>query len=71
MYITARNFYLNIKTIGETARRIHERIKDHNGSGHKPHMLEHSIEKHHDNVAEENIKIKRILKITNGDEHPG
>ena len=43
--------------IGETARRIHECIKDHNGRNHKSHMLKHSIEKHHDNVAQENFKI--------------
>ena len=43
--------------IGETARRIQERIKDHNGRDHKSHMLKHSIEKHHDNVTQENFKI--------------
>ena len=43
--------------IGETARRIHERIKDHNGRNYKSHMLKHSIEKHLDNVAQENFKI--------------
>ena len=43
--------------IGETARAIHERIKDHNGRDHKSHMLKDSIEKHHDNLAHENFKI--------------
>ena len=40
--------------IGETARRIHKRIKDHNGRDHKSHMLKYSIEKHYDNVTQEN-----------------
>ena len=43
--------------IGETARRIREPIKDHNGRDHKSHMLKYSIEKHHDNVTQENFKI--------------
>ena len=43
--------------IGEIARRIHERIKDHNGRDHKSHILKHSIEKHQDNVDQKNFKI--------------
>ena len=43
--------------IGKTAHHKNERIKDHNGRDHKPHMLKHSIEKHHDNVTQENFKI--------------
>ena len=43
--------------IGETSRRIHEGIKDRSGRDRKSHMLKHSIEKHHDNVAQENLKI--------------
>ena len=43
--------------IGETARRIQERIKDHNGIDHKLHMLKHSIEKYHDNMTQDNFKI--------------
>ena len=43
--------------IGETARHIHEHIKDHNGRDHKSHMVKHSIEKYHYNVAQENFKI--------------
>ena len=42
--------------IGETARRIQERIKDHNEIDHKSHILKHSIEKHHDNMTQENFK---------------
>ena len=33
--------------IGETARRINERIKDHNRRDHKWHMLKQRIEKDH------------------------
>ena len=43
--------------IGETARRTHERIKDHNRRYHKSYMLKHSIEKHHAHGAQENFKI--------------
>ena len=51
--------------IGETARHIHECIKDHNGRDHKSHMLKHSIEKHLDNMTEESFKITaKNFKIT-------
>ena len=43
--------------IGQTARRIQERIKDDNGRDHKSHMFRHSIEKHHDHVAQQNFNI--------------
>ena len=43
--------------IGENARRIHEPIKDHNERDQKSHMLKHSVQKHHDNLAKENFKI--------------
>ena len=42
--------------IGVTARCIHDSIKDYNVRDHKSHMLKHSIDKHHDNVAQENFK---------------
>ena len=45
------------KYIDETAPCIHERIKDHSGRDQKLHMSKHSIEKHHDNVIQENFKI--------------
>ena len=45
------------KYISETARRIHENIKDQNGRHHKSHMLKHSIEEHNENVTRENFKI--------------
>ena len=43
--------------ISETSHCIHERIKHHNGRYNKAHMLKHSIEKHRDNVTQENFKI--------------
>ena len=43
--------------IGETARRIREGAKDYNGRDCKSHMLKHNIEKHYDNVAQENLQI--------------
>ena len=36
--------------VAENARRIIERIKDHNGKGHISHVLKCSIEKSHENV---------------------
>lgn len=41
----------------ETAPRRHEHIKGYNERDHKLHILKHSIEKHHDNVAQESFKI--------------
>ena len=43
--------------VGEIARRIVERIKDHNGRDHTPHVLKHSIEKSHKNVSTIDFKI--------------
>ena len=43
--------------IGESSCRIHECIKNHSGRDHKLHMLKHCIEKHYDNVTQENFKI--------------
>ena len=42
--------------IGVIGRCIHDRIKDYNVRDHKSHMLKHRIDKHHDNVAQENFK---------------
>ena len=36
--------------VGESARRITERIKDHSGRDHTSHVLKHSIEKSHKNI---------------------
>ena len=43
--------------MGESARRITERIKDHNGRGHTSHVWNHSIRKSHKNVNTINFKI--------------
>ena len=42
--------------IGESGRRILERIKDHNGRDLKSHILRHSIESGHANVSYEILK---------------
>lgn len=47
--------------VGETARRRYERIKGCNGRDHKSHILKHSVEKRHNNEAQENFTI--IAKI--------
>ena len=43
--------------IGESARRIIERVKDHSGRDTKSHVLKHSSEKQHVEVAQEDFKI--------------
>ena len=43
--------------IGESARRIIERIKDHGGRDTKSHVLKHSSEKEHVEVTQEDFKI--------------
>ena len=43
--------------IGESGRRISERIKDHNGRDLKSHILGHSIESGHAKVSYEDFKI--------------
>ena len=43
--------------MGEGARRITEKIKDHNGRDHISHVLKHSIEKSHKNVNTIGFKI--------------
>ena len=48
----------------ESARRITERIKDHNGRDHTSQVWNHSIEKSHKNVIDKNFhNNKRKLKI--------
>ena len=42
---------------GESARRITERIKDHNGRDHTSQVWNHSIEKSHKNVNTIDFKI--------------
>ena len=36
-----------VDDIGETVRKINERIKDHTGTDTNSHLLKHSIEKGH------------------------
>ena len=43
--------------IGESARRILERVKDHGGRDTKSHVLKHSSEKEHVEVTQEDFKI--------------
>ena len=43
--------------IGESGRRISERIKDHNGRYLKSHILRHSVESGRANVSYEDFKI--------------
>ena len=43
--------------IGETARRVVERVKDHGGRDTKSHMFKHSIEKEHKEVTQSDFKI--------------
>ena len=58
--------------VGETGRRIIERIEDHSGRDHASHMVKHNIETSHTDVNTANIKIidmnfsnnKRKRKIT-------
>ena len=43
--------------IGESGRRISERVKDHNVRDLKSHILRHSVESGHANVSYEDFKI--------------
>ena len=43
--------------IGESGRRISERIKDHDGRDLKSHILRHSVESGHANLSYEDFKI--------------
>ena len=43
--------------VGETGRRIIERIKDHSGRDHASHMVKHNIESSHTDVNTANFKI--------------
>ena len=45
------------ENIGESARRIIERVKDHVERDTKSHVLKHSSEKEHVGVTQENFKI--------------
>ena len=43
--------------IGESGRRVIERVKDHNGRDKSSHMLRHSIEKNHAKVTANDFKV--------------
>ena len=43
--------------IGESGRRIEERVKDRNGRDHNLHILKHSLETEHENVKRSNFSI--------------
>ena len=43
--------------IGESGRRIAERVKDHSGRDHKLHILKHSLETGHGHVISSDFSI--------------
>ena len=52
--------------IGESGRRIAERVKDHNGRDYKSHILKHSLETGHGHVISSDFSV--ISKNYNGKE---
>ena len=56
-YVDCSNETCRENYIGESGRRISERIKDHNGRDFKSHILRHSVESGHTNVSCEDFKI--------------
>jgi len=60
--------YCDQKYIGETGRRIVERVKDHVGRDHKSHMGKHALETGLNEITMNNVKIvnKMILMMTAG-----
>ena len=56
-YVDCPNETCRENYIGESGRRISERIKDHNGRDLKSHILRHSVESEHANVTCEDVKI--------------
>ena len=49
----------NENYIDESARRLDERVKDHNGGDHNYHLFKHSVESRHDLVLKNNFRIIR------------
>ena len=43
--------------IGETSRRLEERVKDHSGRDNNSHLLKHAIENNHPNITMEDVTI--------------
>ena len=56
-YVDCPNETCRENYIGESGRRISERIKDHNGRDLKSHILRHSVESGHANVSCKYFKI--------------
>ena len=54
-FCTAENCKENY--IGESARRLDERVKDHNGPGRNSHLFRHSVESKHDPVLKNDFRI--------------
>ena len=54
VYATADS---NANYIVECARRLNERVKDHNGQDRKSHMVKHTIDCGHEPVSKDNFKI--------------
>ena len=48
---------LNENYIGESARRLDERMKDHNGRDRNSHLFKHSVESRHDPVLKNDFRI--------------
>ena len=47
----------NENYIGESARRLDERIKDHNGQDRNSHLFKHSMESRHDPALKNDFRI--------------
>ena len=47
--------------IGESARRIMDRVKDHDGQDTKSHVLKHSSEKEHVEVTQGDFKSSAVI----------
>ena len=56
-YSKCPNKTCNEDYVGETDRRIEERIVDHNKHDKNSHLLKHSREKNHQHVWENNFKV--------------
>ena len=54
-FCSAENF--NENYISESARRLDERMKDHNGRDRNSHLFKHSIESRHDPVLKNDFRI--------------
>ena len=54
-FFSAKN--CNENYIGERARRLDERMRDHNGRDHNSHFFKHSVESGHDPVSKIDFRI--------------